>query len=99
MEQIKWTNNNNNGTVTTNSTPNPTSVGTATPSLAYGQYDLWGYVRLPYRASLQDNADKFAVHQAIANQLRDFDAPVRLKDVNVQRSADGGTVRGGRRLE
>jgi hypothetical protein len=106
-KEVRWNGNllgtlgtyGNNGTVTANSAPNPTSVGTATPSLAYGQYDLWGYVRLPYRASLEENADKFAVHQAIANQLRDFDAPVRLKDVNVQRSADGGTVRGGRRLQ
>ena len=106
-KEVKWSGNllgtlgtyGNNGTVTANSAPNPLSVGTGTPTLAYGQYDLWGYVRLPYRASLVDNTDKFAVHQAIANQLRDFDAPVRLKDVNVQRSADGGTVRGGRRLE
>jgi hypothetical protein len=106
-KEVKWNGNTlgvlgtygNNGTVTANSAPNPSSVGTATPTLAYGQYDLWGYVRLPYRPSLQDNANKFAIHQAIAAQLRDFDAPVRLKDVNVQRSADGGTVRSGRRLQ
>lgn len=70
----------------------PTNVGSSTPSLSNGQYDLWGYVRLPYRSSLASNANKFAVHQAIAAQLRDFDAPVKLSDVNVQRLTDGGPI-------
>ena len=71
----------------------PTSVGSATPSLANGSYDLWGYVRLPYRASaLPNGSAKKAIHTAIANQLRNYDAPVKLSDVNVQRFSDGGTI-------
>ncbi len=73
----------------------PTSVGSATPSLANGSYDLWGYVRLPYRSNLTSNAAKYAVHQAIAAQLRNYDAPVKLGDVNVQRTADGGIIEPG----
>lgn len=72
---------------------NPTNVGSSTPSLSNGQYDLWGYVRLPYRDGL--SGAKFAVHQAIAQQLIDFDAPVLLKDLNVQRFEDGGLVEPG----
>jgi hypothetical protein len=107
-KEVKWNGNTlgtlgtygNNGTVTTTSAPDPTSVGSATPSLAFGQYDLWGYVRLPFaNAALPVNSAKRAVHTAIANQLRDFDAPVKLKDVNVRREADGGVVSAsGRRL-
>jgi hypothetical protein len=106
-KEVRWNGNllgtlgtyGNNGTVTTSSAPNPSAVGTATPSLAYGQYDLWGYVRLPFLGTaLPVGSAKRAIHTAIANQLRDFDAPVRLRDVNIQRSADGGTVRSGRRL-
>lgn len=70
----------------------PTTVGSSTPSLSNGSYDLWGYVRLPYRSSLAANTNKFKVHQAIAAQLRNYDAPVKLSDVNVQRLSDGGPV-------
>ncbi|MEI8293619.1 MAG: hypothetical protein WCG66_06430 [bacterium] len=107
-KEVKWNGNllgtlgtyGNNGTVTGSSAPNPLSIGTATPSLAYGQYELWGYVRLPYLSSaLPNGSAKKAVYDAIAAQLRDFDAPVRLKDVNVQRYNDGGTVVSGRKLQ
>lgn len=107
-KEVKWNGNTlgtlgtygNNGTVTATSAPNPINVGSATPSLAFGQYDLWGYVRLPFaNAALPVNSSKRAVHTAIANQLRNFDAPVKLKDVNVRREADGGVVSAsGRRL-
>lgn len=70
-------------------TPDPNG-GTATPTLANGSYDLWGYVRLPYRNNL--GTIQRNVLNAIGNQLRDFDAPVLLKDVNVQRNADGGQI-------
>ncbi len=69
---------------------NPTNVGSSTPELSNGQYDLWGYVRLPYRAGL--SGVKLATHTAIANQLINFDSPVLLKDVNVQRFEDGGVI-------
>ncbi len=68
----------------------PTSVGSATPSLANGTYDLWGYVRLPDRDDV--GAVQLSALNAIAQQLQDFDAPVLLKDVNVQRFQDGGTI-------
>jgi hypothetical protein len=68
--------------------------------LASGEYDLWGYVRLPYLASaLPKGSNKLRVHTAIANQLSNFDAPVKLKDINVRRSKDGGTLSKGRRLQ
>ncbi|MFZ4589014.1 MAG: hypothetical protein ACOYNG_08525 [Terrimicrobiaceae bacterium] len=71
----------------------PTSVGSATPSLANGSYDLWGYVRLPYRSNaLPTGTPKRAIFDAVANQLRNFDAPVKLGDVNVQRYSDGGSI-------
>ena len=109
-KEVKWNGNTlgtlgtygNNGTVTTTSAPNPSNLGSATPALAFGQYDLWGYVRLPYFGPVltgASNASKKAVYDAIANQLRNFDAPVKLKDVNVRRDADGGVVSAsGRRL-
>jgi hypothetical protein len=88
----------NNGTVTATSKSNPSSIGSATTTLANGQYDLWGYVRLPFaNAALPAKSAKRAVHTAIANQLRNFDAPVKLKDVNVLRNADGGKLTNGRR--
>lgn len=90
----------NTGTVTAGSKPNPSSVGSATPALANGEYDLWGYVRLPYLASaLKKGSNQLRVHTAIANQLRNFDAPVKLRDVNVRRTADGGRLSTGRRLQ
>ena len=107
-KEVKWNGNTlgtlgtygNTGTVSTSSLPAPSNVGSATPSLAFGQYDLWGYVRLPYLASVLPNGSaKRAIHTAIADQLRNFDAPVKLKDVNVRRTADGGTLPLGRRLQ
>jgi len=70
-------------------TPSPTG-GSATPALANGSYDLWGYVRLPYRNDI--GAVPLSTLNAIATQLQNFDAPVLLKDVNVQRFQDGGTI-------
>ena len=70
---------------------NPTNVGSATPTLANGQYDLWGYVRLPYRDDII-GTPKENVLNAIANQLENFDAPVKLGDVNVSRTRDGGRI-------
>jgi hypothetical protein len=71
----------------------PTNVGSATPTLANGTYDLWGYVRLPYRNNIgtiqKDTLD------AIGQQLLDADAPVLLKDVNVSRTQDGGYIEQG----
>lgn len=69
---------------------NPTNVGSATPALANGQYDLWGYVRLPYRDDIGEN--QFAVLEAIAAQMRNFEGPVKLGDVNIQRTSDGGKI-------
>jgi hypothetical protein len=107
-KEVRWNGNllgtlgsyGNNGTVTATSAPNPSPVGSATPSLAFGQYDLWGYVRLPYsNAALPANSAKRRIHTAIANQLKNFDAPIKLKDVNVRRDADGGVISAsGRRL-
>jgi hypothetical protein len=71
----------------------PTSVGSSTPTLSNGSYDLWGYVRLPYRSNI--GAFQKDVLDAIAAQLRNFDAPVLLKDVNVQRFEDGGPIQQG----
>lgn len=68
----------------------PSNVGSATPTLANGTYDLWGYVRLPYRDSI--GAIQLNTLETIAQQLQNFDAPVLLKDVNVRRFQDGGTV-------
>lgn len=96
-KEVAW-NGNTLGTLGTYGNVNgventPTSVGSATPSLANGSYDLWGYVRLPYRSSaLPNGSAKKAIHTAIANQLRNYDAPVKLGDVNVQRFSDGGTI-------
>lgn len=96
-KEVKW-NGNTLGTLGTygninGEENNPTSVGSATPSLANGSYDLWGYVRLPYRSNaLPTGSAKRAVFDAVANQLRNFDAPVKLGDVNVQRFSDGGTI-------
>lgn len=70
---------------------NPTNVGSATPTLANGQYDLWGYVRFAYRDEIIGTA-KEDVLIAIANQLENFDAPVKLSDVNVSRTRDGGRI-------
>lgn len=107
-KEVRWNGNTlgtlgtygNTGTVTASSAPAPTTVGSATPTLAYGQYDLWGYVRLPFLGTaLPAGSAKRAIHTAIANQLRNFDAPVRLTDVNVRRSVDGGTITTGRRLQ
>jgi len=107
-KEVKWNGNTlgtlgtygNTGTVTASSAPAPTNVGSATPALAYGQYDLWGYVRLPYLASALPNASaKKAVFDAIAAQVKNFDAPVKLTDVNVRRTSDGGAITTGRRLQ
>ncbi len=68
----------------------PSSVGSATPTLANGSYDLWGYVRLPYRDDI--GTIQRSTLEAIAQQIQDFDAPVLLKDVNVQRFQDGGSI-------
>lgn len=88
----------NNGTVTATSAANPTTSGSASETLANGLYDLWGYVRLPFaNSALPAGSAKRAVHTAIANQLRDFDAPVRLRDVNVLRTADGRPLTPNRR--
>lgn len=106
-KEVRWNGNTlgtlgtygNTGTVTSSSAPAPTNVGTATPTLAYGQYDLWGYARLPFLASvLPTGSTKRAIFDAIADQLRNFDAPVRLRDVNVRRTSDGGAITTGRRL-
>ena len=105
-KEVKWKNvllgtlgtYGNNGTVTATSKSNPSIIGSATTTLASGQYDLWGYVRLPYaNAVLPANSAKRAVHTAIANQLKTFDSPVKLKDVNVLRNQDGGKLTTGRR--
>ncbi|MFZ4484063.1 MAG: hypothetical protein ACOYOL_08810 [Chthoniobacterales bacterium] len=69
----------------------PTNVGSSTPALANGQYDLWGYARLPYRDDIV-GTPKENVLTAIADQLEDFDAPVKLGDVNVNRTSDGGKI-------
>jgi hypothetical protein len=105
-KEVKWKNvqlgtlgtYGNNGTVTATSKPNPSTVGSATLTLANGQYDLWGYVRLPFaNAALPVNSAKRRVHTAIADQLRNFDSPVKLRDVNVLRNQDGGKLVNGRR--
>ncbi len=69
---------------------NPSAVGSATPTLANGSYDLWGYVRLPYRSDIV--GVQLKTLEAVAQQLQDFDAPVLLKDVNIQRFQDGGPI-------
>jgi hypothetical protein len=71
----------------------PTSVGSSTPTLSNGTYDLWGYVRLPYRDNI--GAIQKDTLDAIGQQLLDFDAPVLLKDLNVQRFQDGGPIEQG----
>ncbi|MFZ4682294.1 MAG: hypothetical protein ACOYMS_07315 [Terrimicrobiaceae bacterium] len=68
----------------------PTNVGSATPTLANGTYDLWGYLRLPYRDDI--GAIQLETLEAIGQQLLNFDSPVLLKDVNVQRTTDGGPI-------
>jgi|GEM_PF-3216951 len=101
-KEVKW-NGNTLGTLGTygningeENNPTLNSVGSATPSLANGSYDLWGYVRLPYRsAALPNGSPKRAIFDAVANQLRNFDAPVKLGDVNVQRFSDGGIIEPG----
>ena len=70
-KEVKW-NGNTLGTLGTYGNVNgvantPTTVGTATPSLANGSYDLWGYVRLAYRNSLADDAVKFNIFNSIAD--------------------------------
>lgn len=103
-KEVKWNGNllgtlgtyGNAGSVTTSSAPNP-STGTASPALAYGQYELWGYSRLAHRTSLA--GPQLATLTAINNRLKDFDAPVLLKDVNYKRTApDGGRLQQGRNL-
>jgi hypothetical protein len=65
--------------------------GTSSPALSNGQYELWGYVRLASRTTLA--GVPLAVRNAISDRLKNFDSPVLLKDVNVQRSApDGGAI-------
>jgi hypothetical protein len=86
----------NAGTVTANSAPNPTT-GSASPALAYGQYELWGYVRLAHRTSLA--GVPLSVLNAVNTRLKTVDSPVLLKDVNVRRTApDGGRLLEGRNL-
>jgi hypothetical protein len=86
----------NAGTPTANSAPNP-STGSASPALAYGQYELWGYVRLAHRTSL--TGVPLAVLNTINTRLRTVDSPVLLKDVNVRRTQpDGGRLLPGRNL-
>src|SRR5207253_1742958 len=70
-------------------TPTPNG-GSATPTLANGTYDVWGYARLAYRNDV--TGVPLSTLNAIATQLQNFDAPVLLKDVNVQRFQDGGTI-------
>lgn len=77
-------------------TPDPNG-GSSTPTLSNGSYDLWGYVRLPHRPGI--GTVQLAVLEAIGQQLRDYDAPVLLKDVNIQRSSDGGTIRQGQLVQ
>lgn len=69
---------------------NPTSVGSSSPALSNGSYDLWGYVRLPYRNNI--GVVQKQVLDAVAQRLIDFESPVLLKDVNIQRFQDGGRI-------
>lgn len=71
----------------------PTNVGSSTPTLSNGSYDLWGYVRLPSRLNI--GAIQKSTLDAIGAQLTNFDSPILLKDVNVQRFQDGGAIEQG----
>lgn len=68
----------------------PSATGSASPNLANGKYDLWGYSRLAYRPGL--SGVPLATKNAINTRLKNFDAPVLLGDVNISRSADGGPI-------
>lgn len=69
----------------------PTGVGSSSPALSNGQYELWGYTRLAHKSNLA--GVKLSTLNAINTRLKNVDAPVLLKDVNVKRNApDGGPI-------
>ena len=55
-----------------------------------GQYTFWSYEHLAYRSDVA--ADIKAVADAIANQLINVDATIKLSTMRVQRSGDGTVV-------
>jgi hypothetical protein len=69
----------------------PIGVGSASPALSNGQYELWGYTRLAHKSSLA--GVPLQVLTAVNTSLKDTYAPVLLKDVNIKRNApDGGPI-------
>lgn len=56
-----------------------------------GKYSFWGYVYLMYRGSLGAGVKKTTL-DAIGNNIATVTAPVKLSDMQVSRSVDGGLI-------
>lgn len=59
-------------------------------ALAEGQYTFWSYEHLMYKSSL--SGVKLSTATALANQLINTDATVKLSTMHVSRLSDGGNV-------
>ena len=55
-----------------------------------GKYTFWSYQHVTYKSDIA--AGKKAIADALAVRIRDFDSPILVSDMNVTRTADGGTV-------
>jgi hypothetical protein len=67
--------------------------GTSSPALSNGTYSFWSYIRLDYLSTLNSSkANAYSFEQALKTQLKNVDAEVHLKDLNVKRSTDGGVI-------
>lgn len=62
----------------------------STAALYSGQYTFWSYEHLLYRSDIVE--DKKVVANAIADQIRDVDATIKISDMKVSRQTDGGTI-------
>lgn len=55
-----------------------------------GKYSFWGYVHMDRRSSL--SGVKLATYTAIADRIQNFEAPVKISDMQVSRTVDGGLI-------
>ena len=93
-----------NPTVTGSSVGILPAGGGASPELANGQYTFWSYIQLQYQSGLTTTTPvnpntttaqqeaAYAFEQALYQELKTTDAAVLLQNMNVSRSADGGTI-------
>ena len=76
------------------------NTGSASYALAEGQYTFWSYIQLQYLSSHLSSsatgnaATAYAFEQALKTQLHDHDATVKVGDLDVSRTADGGIIYG-----